>query len=411
MILDNIRNDFPSLNKTVNGHSVIYLDGPAGTQVPQVVIDAQSHYYQNYNANSHGFFKASEETDKIIQDTRQWAADLLGAEGPETISFGQNMTSLNFKLSRAFGRFFQKGDEIIITQLDHEANRGPWLSLRQEGIVVKEVRIKKDGTLDYNHLEALMTENTRLVAVGYASNIFGTVNDIPFIRELTYQYEALLLVDAVHYAPHFPIDVQATGIDLLLCSAYKFYGPHVGILYAKPGILDQLPTDRLRTQYQHAPHKIETGTLNHAALAGVQTAISYLASFSEGPDNRSKIITTLEAFHQHEFGLAQQLYDGLQCLDEVQVYGPGFDIALRAPTLAFTIRNLRPDKICKALGQEGIFAWDGHFYAIRAVEVLGLLEQGGVTRMGMVAYNTQEEIERTLLTIEQLAYLAQKSRA
>jgi cysteine desulfurase family protein (TIGR01976 family) len=410
MLFDKIRDNFPALSNEVNGYPVIYLDGPAGTQVPNQVIEAQSQYYKNCNANSHGFFQSSRETDKIIDQTRQNVAALLGAEGPETISFGQNMTSLNFKLSRAFGRFLQNDDEIIITQLDHEANRGPWLSLRSEGIRVKEVRIKKDGTLDYNHLEALMNDRTRLVAVGYASNIFGTVNDIAFIRELTYQYGALLIVDAVHYAPHFPIDAQADGIDLLLCSAYKFYGPHVGILYAKPGILDQLPTDRLRTQNQQAPYKIETGTLNHAALAGVGAALDFIASFSEEKDYRAKIVNTLNIFHQHEIKLAQELYEGLQSFPDVQVYGPGFDTNMRAPTLAFTIRNQRPEAICQALGKDGIFAWDGHFYAIRAVEVMDLLEEGGVTRMGLVAYNTKEEIERTLLTVEQLTYLAQKSK-
>ena len=247
----NIRDQFPSLKRKINGKSVVYLDGPAGTQVPQRVIDAISDYYKTSNANTHGQFASSHETDQMIQEVRNKLAVFLGAESADCISFGQNMTTLNYSLSRAIGRVLQPGDEILITQLDHEANRGPWLALRENGVVVREVRMQPNGTLDYDDMANKLNERTRLVAMGYASNLFGTVNEVEKVRDMTYQNGSWLLLDAVHAAPHMTMDVGAVDCDFLLCSAYKFYGPHVGILYARPGLLDSLPTDRLRTQEQH----------------------------------------------------------------------------------------------------------------------------------------------------------------
>ena len=238
--------------------------------------------------------------------------------------------------------------------------------------------------------------------MGWASNIFGTINEVEIVRALCHQVGAWLLLDAVHYAPHLPIDVQAVGCDFLLCSAYKFYGPHVGILYSKPGLLDRLQPDRLRTTDQQAPYSIETGTLNHAALAGVSAAVDFIATLGEGNEKREKILDAMALISAHEKKLAKMLYDGLLRIKGVNVYGPRVAKKLRAPTLAFTVKNMRADDVCKALAEQNICAWSGHFYAIRATEVLGLYEKGGVTRMGISLYNVEEDVERTLEVVRQL---------
>ncbi len=397
------RADFPSLKRTYNGLPLVYFDGPGGTQVPQTMIDAMVSYYHNSNSNTHGHFVTTRETDDVIANARNAMAEFLGADSPERISFGQNMTTLNFSLSKAIARSLRPGDEILISQLDHEANRGPWLNLKENGIIIKEIAVKHDCTLDYNDFKNKLNERTKLVAVGFASNAFGTINDINFIREQTYKSGALLLVDAVHYAPHFTIDVQKTGVDYLLCSAYKFYGPHIGILYSKEGLLDSLEPDRLRTQDQRAPNRIETGTLNHAALAGVTAAVDFIASFGGGDSRREKIVDAMKKIHDYEFNLAEKLYDGLKKIDGIEIYGPDFSSERRAPTVSFTLEGYDPVEVCKAMGEKGICVWDGNFYAVRPAEVLGLLERGGVTRAGMSLYNTDEEIDRLLNGIKELA--------
>lgn len=401
-----IRLQFPALQRIHNGKKLVFLDGPAGVQVPHVVIDSISDYYKTSNANSHGAFITTKETDVVIDSTRANVATFLGAEGPHTISFGQNMTTLNFSLSQAIGRALHPGDEILITQLDHESNRGPWLGLRDKGIIVREVALLENGELDYEDFAAKINERTRLVAMGYAANIFGTINKVEAVRKMTYKVGAWLLVDAVHYAPHLPIDVQALGCDFLLCSAYKFYGPHVGLLYTRPGLLDRLQPDRLRTSAQNAPHSIETGTPNHAALAGVKASIDFIASFGKGEDLRSRILDSMDQIHEHEIALAKQLAEGLDRIEGVTLVGPPIVKGHRAPTLAFTIEGKSPKEVCEYLAEKNICAWAGHFYALRAVEVLGLLERGGVTRMGMSLYNLPSEIDYTLEVVEELAALA-----
>lgn len=391
-----VRQQFPVLQRQHNGKPLTFLDGPAGTQVPQMVIDAISDYYKNSNANAHGQFITSHETDAIMEETRQNLATFLGAAGEHTISFGANMTSLNFSLSRAIARILQPGDEILITQLDHESNRGPWLALRAQGVVVREVRLLSDGTLDYQDFESKVTERTRLVAMGYASNIFGTINDVKFAREVTYRVGAWLLLDAVHYAPHLPLDVQEIGCDFLLCSAYKFYGPHVGILYSRPGLLDRLPTDRLRTAYQHAPYSIETGTTNHAAIAGVNAAVKFIATFGKGDTLRQQLLGAMQQIGEHERKMVEKLYNGLLKINGIRIIGPTAETTPRAPTLAIVVEGMNPTAVCRYLNEHNICAWDGHFYAIRSTEVLGLLEQGGVTRLGISIYTTAEEIDYTL---------------
>ncbi len=393
---------FPSLRREVNGQRITFLDGPGGTQVPETVIEAISGYYRKSNSNTHGQFLTAHETDQVMDQTRLAMATLLNAPGPGNISLGQNMTSLNYSLSKAMGRKFQPGDEILITQLDHESNRGPWLALRDWGIVVREVPILEDATLDYGRMETLINERTRLICMGMASNFVGTVNEVELVRKWAYEVGAWLLVDAVHYAPHFTLDVQALGVDFLLCSAYKFYGPHVGILYAKTGLLDQLSTDRLRTADQHAPYKIETGTLNHAAMAGVKAAVDFLAGLGEGDNYRRQLESAYFDIMQSEARLAFKLYNYLMD-SPYSVVGPEFGEEVRAPTVSFTHPNLTAAQICKSLAESNIFAWDGHFYAQKASEVLGLEERGGVTRMGMSVYTTEVDIDRTIEALERIA--------
>lgn len=397
------RDYFPALSRIHNGKPLIFLDGPAGVQVPRQVIDAVSAYYENSNANSHGVFLTSQETDAVLDGARVRIAEFLGAEGPETISFGGNMTSLNFSLGRAIARALQPGDEILITQLDHEGNRGPWLALREQGIIVREVRLRREGVLDYEDLIQKVGERTRLIAAGYASNLLGTVNDLALLRKIAHEAGAWLLIDAVHATPHFPIDVRAIGCDFLLCSAYKFYGPHVGVLYARPGLLDRLQPDRLRTAYQHAPYSIETGTLNHAAIAGVGAAVDFIAAQGVGETRRTQVTSAMQRIQDHESGLFSMLYKGLSVLPGIELYGLPPGAGMRSPTLAIGVEGKRPEEVCRLLAEQNIFAWSGHFYAIRAIEALGLAEKGGVTRIGISAYTTEAEVRLTLQAFEALA--------
>jgi len=398
----NLRQQFPSLSRIYNKQPLVFLDGPAGTQVPNSVINAISNYYKTSNSNLHGHFILTKESDEMVAHTREKVADFLGAAGGHTISFGQNMTTLNYSLSRAIASGFHPGDEVVITQLDHESNRAPWLALREKGVIVREARLKNDGTLDYGDFAGKINDRTRLVAMGWASNIFGTINEIKKIRELTYDVGALLLLDAVHFAPHLSIDVQAIGCDFLLCSAYKFYGPHVGLLYCKPGLLDRLQPERLRTAYQHAPYSIETGTLNHAAIAGVGAAIDFIADLGQGKSYRARLTDAMHNIHQHEKHLARTLYNGIRSMPQYQIYGPDIEATQRAPTLSFMHQQATANQVGKYLGKYNICSWSGHFYAIKSTEVLGLLEKGGVTRLGISAYNNINDIHHTLEILAQL---------
>jgi cysteine desulfurase family protein (TIGR01976 family) len=402
-LLRSHRTDFPSLQRQHRGRPLTYFDGPAGTQMPQQVIDAISRYYTTCNSNTHGCFVTTRESDELISQTRRTIAAFLGAKSDRCISLGANMTTLNFSLSRAIGRSLKEGDEVVITQLDHEANRGPWLTLRERGITIREVNLKKDGTLDNDDMRSKIGPRTRLFALGMASNALGTVNNIAMARELTSKVGAWLMLDAVHYAPHFCIDVQSLDVDFLICSAYKFYGPHVGILYTREGLLDQLETDRLRTQDQAAPFRIETGTLNHAAIAGVKAAIDYIASLGAGPDPRTKIVSAMQRIGEHERSLARALYDGLNSIRGLTIYGQPFGTSQRAPTISFTLGSRTAEDVCTALGELGFCTWDGHFYAISAIEALGLLDRGGVTRVGVSLYNTMEEVQDLVKNVNLLA--------
>ncbi|MEM6629828.1 MAG: cysteine desulfurase-like protein [Bacteroidota bacterium] len=401
-MLTQLIEQFPALLREINGKRITFLDGPGGTQVPQQVIDAISHYYAHSNSNTHGQFATAHETDELLEQARVAMAALLNASGAHNISFGQNMTSLNYSLSKAIERKLQVGDEVIITQLDHESNRGPWLALRDSGIIIKEVPILGNATLDCDVFQEMISPKTRLICMGMASNFVGTVNEVAKVRDWAYKVGAWLLVDAVHYTPHFSVDVQQLGVDFLLCSAYKFYGPHVGILYTKTGLLDRLSTDRLRTTDQYAPYKIETGTLNHAAIAGVKAAVEFLAQQGMGETLRERLESAYSQIQAQERGLAKRLYDYLVNSETFEVIGPEFTTGERAPTVSFIHPNYSAAEICNRLAKQNIFAWDGNFYAQTASEVLGLEERGGVTRMGMSVYTTEEDITRTIRSLEEI---------
>ena len=396
MDFDTIRLQFPALSRKINDQNIVFLDGPAGTQVPYSVMDTISDYYRKHNANTHGYFVTSRETDDLMYSARKVVADYLNAPSPETISFGQNMTTLNFALSHALAKVFQPGDEILITELDHESNRAPWLRLRDQGVLVKEIKLLPSGYLDYEDARDKITEKTRLVALGWAANITGTINDVHLLRALTHEVGAFLLLDAVHYAAHFKVDVQAVDPDFLLCSAYKFYGPHVGILYSKPGLLDDLDPYRLRTQDQHAPYRIETGTLNHAAICGVKAAIQFIADYGSGATLQDELIHAFERISQREYNLGRQLYSGIGQIKQNHFFGPDFSSPHRAPTISFYNEQQTAQEICSQLAKHNVQAWDGHFYAIKATEVTGLIKRGGVVRMGISAYTNENDIDRTL---------------
>jgi len=395
------RRDFPALIKNPD---LAYLDGPGGVQVPQVVIDAIADVYATCNVNTHGSFAPSREVDRRMAAARSVVAAFLGAEDGACISFGQSMTTLNFNLSSAIGRTLEKGDEVLVTQLDHEGNRGPWLGLQERGVVVREVRLLESGELDPADMAAKITARTKLFAIGASANSLGTVNDLALARRLTRQAGALLVIDAVHYAPHFPIDVQALGADFLLCSGYKFYGPHVGVLYSRPGALDRLPTDRLSVQDPAAPYRIETGTLNHAAIDGVRAAVEYIASWGDGATLRERIVDAMTHISAYEHDLAKFYHDAVRRIPGVRVWGPDFaDGRARAPTVSITIDEITAAEAATALGNQGICVWDGDFYAARPVQVLGLAEHGGLLRTGISMYNTRDELQRLLKGLERLA--------
>jgi len=384
------------------GMNLAFLDGPGGSQVPGIVIDTMGDFYATCNVNTHGKFSPSREVDRRMDLAREVMATFLGADTPACISFGQNMTTLNYALSGAIGRTLSKGDEVLITQLDHEANRGPWLRLQERGMIIQEVRLDPSGQLDLDDMAAKITPRTKVFAVGASSNALGTVNDIALARRLTQAVGALLVVDAVHYAPHFPLDVKTLGMDFLLCSGYKFYGPHVGVLYSRPGALDRLPTDRLSVQDPAAPYRIETGTLNHAGIDGLRAAVEYLAGWGSGTTLRARVVDAMSGISAYEHGLAKFYHDAVRKLPGVQVWGPDFSTRSRAPTVSITLDKTTAGDAAAALGKQGICVWDGHFYAARAVGVLGLSDRGGLLRTGVSMYSGREDLERLLAGIAKL---------
>jgi cysteine desulfurase family protein (TIGR01976 family) len=406
-----LRDEFPALQQERHGRRLIFMDGPGGTQVHGSVIEAMNRYLVEANSNAHGHFPNSQRTDETVWAARQAMADLLHAARPEEIVFGPNMTTLTFSLSRAVGRTLSPGDEIVVTRLDHDANVAPWMALQEQGAVVRHVDFDPaDCTLDMEALEEAITPRTRLVALGYASNAVGTINDVAPVAELAHAAGAWLYVDAVHYAPHGSIDVQDLDCDLLVCSAYKFFGPHQGVLYGRYDLLDELPAYKVRPAGGGPPDKFETGTQSFEAMAGTTAAVDYLAAVgrrygaapaTEGPGpqgRRQALEAGLGAIQAYERALCRRLANGLQSIPGLQIYGitdpARFD--RRVPTVSFRLAGLAPQEISQRLGEANIFAWAGNFYALAVTERLGVEAEGGLLRVGLVHYNTAEEVDTLL---------------
>ena len=405
-----IRPHFPSLHQTQDGRPVVFFDNPGGTQCPQMVIDAVSGYLLRDNANHAGAFGTSQRSDEMLHDAHQAMADMLGAASPDEIVFGANMTTLTFSISRALGRLLSPGDEIVVTHLDHDANISPWLLLaRDTGAVVRWVEIHpEDCTLDMASFGAQLNRKTKIVAVGYASNAVGTINDVKTMVEMAHTAGATIYIDAVQYAPHGPIDVKALGCDFLVCSAYKFFGPHVGVLYGKHGLLERLSAYKVRPADDRPPYKFETGTLNHEGIAGTRAAVEYLGQISNVKSQISKrperVAAGLAAIQEYEKTLSARLISGLQQIKGVKIWGVTDPQRLdhRVPTVSFTLEGHHPRQIAEHLGRRGINVWDGNYYALAIMERLGLEEKGGMVRVGPVHYNTVEEIDRLLEELEAL---------
>jgi cysteine desulfurase family protein (TIGR01976 family) len=410
-----VRAQFPSLRLTVNGHSAAFLDAPAGTQVPQQVIDAVRDYLLNDNANTAGAFLTSRRTDAMLAGAHQAMADFLGCERDE-VFFGQNMTTLTFAFARALGRELKSGDEIVTTTLDHDANVAPWRALEENGIVVHQADIRPaDCTLDMDDLRRKISARTKLVAVGYAANAVGTVNDVAEAVRLAHQAGAWCFIDAVHYAPHGPIDVRALDCDFLACSPYKFFGPHQGVMYGKREHLKRLRAYKVRPAPEYLPDRWETGTLSHEGIAGVAAAVDYIASIgrravpnlaeTKGAERREAILTAYRVIREYEGGLTRKMIAGLLEIPGLTFYGISdparFD--WRVPTVGIRLARAKPAKIASYLGERGIFTWDGNYYAIHLTERLGVEADGGLLRIGLVHYNTAEEVDRLLAALRELA--------
>ena len=394
-----IRRQFPALQRTHNGYPVAYFDGPGGTQVPRMVVEAMNDYLFYHNANTHWAYPTSEETDAIIDSARSVLADFLNAT-PAEIVFGANMTTLTFHLSRALAREFARGDEIVITELDHHANIAPWRRLEKEcGVTVRMAKmIPETGELDWEDFSRQITRRTKLVAIGAASNALGTINDVERAREMAHAVGAKIFVDAVHYAPHGLIDVREWNCDFLVCSAYKFYGPHIGILYGRRELLELLDFPKLIPAPDSAPERAETGTQNHEGIAGAAAAVNFLASLANAPTRRERLELAFSQLHESGKVLIEQLWNGLQETSRVHVFGPTPD-KQRTPTIAFTINAMSSTQVAKRLAERGLFLSDGDFYAMTVTERLG---QAGVVRAGCACYTTEEEVERLLAAVRAL---------
>lgn len=416
--LSPVRSQFPALSREDAGRPAVFFDGPGGTQVPQRVIDAMSRYLAHTNANHGGAFRTSRESDAILHAAHQAMADFLNAASADEIIFGPNMTTLTFALSRAIGRELRPGDEVVITRLDHDANRAPWQALAERGAVIKEVDFDPaDCTLRLDDLARQLTPRTRLVAVGYASNAVGTVNPIARLAAMAHSVGAWLWVDAVHYAPHGPIDVQALGCDFLVCSPYKFFGPHSGVAWGRYELLERLQAYKVRPAGNLPPAKFETGTQSHEAQAGVVAAIEYLAELGEEfgaafadrfpgfTGRRLALKQAMAAIQAYERPLFAHFVAGLLAIPGLSFYGiRDFDrFDQRTPTAAFRLAGHTPRAVAEHLARRGIYVWDGNFYALAVTERLGLEETGGFVRAGLAHYNTREEVDYCLACLRELA--------
>ena len=398
--LQAVRRQFPALGLKIDGQPAVYLDNPAGTQVPQRVIDRTTDYWRTMNANQGGSFATSRRSDALMADVRQAAATFVNAASADEIVFGPNMTTLTFAVSRAIGRELRPGDEIVVTRLEHDANVSPWLALQERGVTVRFVDIiVPECTLDMHDLHRQLSARTRLVAVTHASNAVGTVPDLAEVSRAAHAAGAWLWVDAVHYGPHGSIDVRAIDCDFLVCSSYKFYGPHQGILYGRRELLERLHPYKVRPASDEGPTRWETGTQNHECLAGLLGALEYLAELG-GADRvvRPALEAAMHRIRAHERALAAHLIDGLQQIAGIQIYGITDPQALdhRVPTVSLTWPPHRPEALARWLAAHQVFTWHGNHYATEVIARLGLVEQGGTLRIGMAHYNTASEVDLVL---------------
>lgn len=404
------RAQFPALQETVNGQPATFLDGPAGTQVSQRVIDAVRNYFEHSNANTCGAFATSRRTDAMIAATRAAMGDFLNCDKDE-VFFGPNMTTITFALARAIGRELRPGDEVVVTTLDHDANVAPWRALEERGVVVQQVDIREeDCTLDMDDLERKITSRTKLVAVGYASNAVGTINPVDEVVQLAHGAGALAFIDAVHHAPHGPIDVRALDCDFLACSPYKFFGPHMGCIYGKREHLLHFRPYKVRPAPDTLPDRWETGTQIHEGLAGVGAAIDYLAELgrrcdSAAANRRAALLAAYRAIREHEMSLATRMISGLLSIPGLRFYGISDParFAQRVPTVGVRLAGHTPLEVATFLGERGIFTWDGNYYALNLTERLGIEKDGGLLRIGLVHYNTAEEVDRLLAALNKFA--------
>jgi len=399
--VEDVRSHFPALERRHNGFPVAYFDGPGGTHVPREVVEALADYLYHHNANTHWAFPTSAETDAAIAKARQALADFLNS-APQEIAFGANMTTLTFHLARALGRQWASGDEIVVTELDHHGNVAPWQALEHErGITLRMAKmIPETGQLDWSDLERKIGPKTKLVAMGAASNALGTINDVHRAGQLAHQVGALMFVDAVHSAPHVLTDVRALDCDFLACSAYKFYGPHIGVLYGKKDLLESVDFPKLIPAPDTAPERAETGTQNHEGIVGTAAAVDFLASLGSGASRRERLGAAFSGLHAGHQLLVRQLWDGLAAIDGVTLYGPP-PAAQRTPTVSFTVSNIPSSKVAARLAERGLFVSHGDFYALTIIQRLGLGEEG-LVRAGCSCYTTAEEVSRLIDAVRAL---------
>ena len=398
--ISRFRQQFPALDRRHHNHPVAYFDGPGGTQVPRSVVAAVEDYLFHHNANTHWPYPTSEETDALIAGARSALGDFLGASSAE-IAFGANMTTLTFHLARGLGRSWGPGDKVIVTELDHHANVAPWRALeRERGItVLSAALVPETGQLDWTRLEQLLSEKPRLLAIGAASNALGTITDVSRAAAMARAVGALTFVDAVHYAPHELVDVARIGCDFLACSSYKFYGPHLGILYGRREALEAVQIPKLAPAPDSAPERVETGTLNHEGIVGAAAAVDFLASVGQGTTRRSRLESTFTALHSHGLALLRSMWEGLSDFSGVRLYGPPPGTP-RTPTVAFTVHGRVADDVSRHLANRGVFVSSGDFYASTVVERLGLTE--GLVRAGCACYTTSEEVDRLVGAVKEL---------
>lgn len=397
-----IRAQFPALERRHNDYPVAYFDGPGGTQVPRAVVEAMTDYLYHHNANTHWAYPTSAETDALIEQSRAALADFFNASANEIV-FGANMTTLTFHLARALGYQFSAGDQIVVTELDHHGNVAPWRQLaRERGVEIRTVKMQSaTGQLDWQDFESCVTSHTKLIAVGAASNALGTINDIERAVRMAREVGALIFVDAVHYAPHELPDVRALDCDFLACSAYKFYGPHIGVLYGRAGLLESIAFPKLLPAPDYAPERAETGTQNHEGIIGAAAAVDFLAALAPGATRRQRLQSAFAGLHERNVALLTKLWDGLATIEGVTLYGPP-PAAPRTPTVSFTLKGRSSLAVAEFLAERGVFASNGDFYALTVVERLGLLDEG-LLRAGCACYTTDEECERLLDGVRELA--------